>query len=380
MQIIQDKPEIATFIHRPNRFTVECTLDGRTISAYLPNPGRLWELLLPDSKLYIVKNSPDVKMPYVVVAVQKENIPILLHTHLTNTVVEALLKEKRIPGFEDATIIRREASFGKSRFDFLLMRNKKTMFLEVKNCTLFGKTLAMFPDAVTERGSRHLKDLRNIAGQGIAAGVLFVVQWPHARFFMPEYHTDLDFAQQLIASYKKLDVRAISLQWNNDLTLGPEVKELTIPWETIEKNAHDRGNYIVILRLIRDETIEIGELGKRFFKKGYYLYVGSAKKALSKRIERHVRKRKNLFWHIDYLREHALMHKTLPIRTSVNLECAIANSLGKTGKWSIKGFGSSDCSCKTHLFGMNEDPVKFPAFIQMLHHYRIGLVERELPQ
>ena len=378
VQIIKERVEKVQFVSRPNRFVVQCVRDGKPITAYLPNPGRLWELLAPGCTLYLKRNSSAVKIPYTVMAVEKDGIPVMLHTHLTNDVVEILLRKRLVPGLEDAEIVRRETTLGDSRFDFLLQRNGKEFVLEVKNCTLFHDRLAMFPDAVTQRGTRHLRGLLELQKKGVDAGVLFVVQRPRARYFMPEYHTDFEFSKVFLQCRDTLSTKAIALTWQGDLSLDDRIKELTIPWEMIEEKVHDSGCYIVILHLERDTEIAIGELGNISFRKGYYLYAGSAKKALTKRLERHQRSRKNLFWHIDYLREKASFYKGLPIRTSENIECALAANVQKIADWSIPGFGCSDCSCRSHLFGMGEDPVKSPRFIEMLYNYRIKSVEEEL--
>ncbi|MDD4986181.1 MAG: DNA/RNA nuclease SfsA, partial [Dehalococcoidales bacterium] len=174
MRIVNDRLEQADFLRRPNRFVVECELSGRHVSAYLPNPGRLWELLVPGCTLYVKRNPPSVKMTHTVMAVEKEGIPVLLHTHMTNDVAEILLRRKLIPGWEDAEIIRREVAFGESRFDFSLRRDGREMVLEVKSCTLSRNRLAMFPDAVTTRGSRHLLGLNNLSREGLQTGVLFI--------------------------------------------------------------------------------------------------------------------------------------------------------------------------------------------------------------
>jgi sugar fermentation stimulation protein A len=141
----------ARFIRRPNRFLVVCDLGGKTVEAYLPNPGRLWELLFPGRILYLVRRPPDPSKSteYTALAVEHEGRPILLHTHLTNDVVATLLAARQLPGFETASVIRREAPAGASRFDFLLEKDGREFFLEVKSCTLFGSRIAMFPDAGT---------------------------------------------------------------------------------------------------------------------------------------------------------------------------------------------------------------------------------------
>jgi len=378
MRMIPGEPRKAQFVARPNRFVVRCILDGTMIDAYLPNPGRLWELLLPGCPLYLSENRAGVKLPYTVVAMEKEGTPILLHTHLANDVAAFLLGSGLVPGLEDVRILKREATFGKSRFDFLLEKDGRSMVLEVKNCTLFGDRLAMFPDAVTRRGSRHLEGLMRLASSGIQAGVLFLVQWPYAQYFMPEYHTDLVFSKTFLKCRDRIFLQALALKWNSDLSLDRDVRKLVIPWRTVERKSIDRGCYILILRLDNDAVVMTGGLGNVLFRKGYYLYAGSAKRALTKRMERHARRRKNLFWHIDYLREKASFYKALAIRTDSDIECALAADLKGISHWSVPGFGCSDCSCKSHLFGMDRDPLRSPSFLDVLYNYRIGSVEGEL--
>lgn len=369
-----------SFISRPNRFVVECRIDGRKVRAYLPNPGRLWELLLPGIRLYLIEFPPSLErsLKYMAVAVERNGIPIMLHTHHNNTVARRLIEENRIPGLEGATIIKPEHTIGHSRFDFLLRKGGRDLILEVKSCTLFNKTLAMFPDAVTARGTKHLLELASLSRKGMNAAVLFIVHAPNVRFFMPEHHTDLDFSQTLLSVKDRVMVKAVSVGWNRDLTIGDEVRELTIPWDLVMQESHDSGSYIVVLRLLRDRRISVGGLGDVKFRKGFYLYTGSAKKDLTRRLNRHRSERKNLFWHIDYLREFAGYHAALPIRTSADLECEIATSLNEIADWRINGFGSSDCTCETHLFGMKDDPLLSPEFIWRLLHFRMGRLEETL--
>ncbi len=372
--------EKGTFIARPNRFVIECAVRGKTTRAYLPNPGRLLELLLPGSTLYLVRQSiPDKKrIPYMAVAVEKGGSPVLLHTHVNNKVAAFLIEQNRIPGLEGAVIIRPEITIGKSRFDFLLRKGRKEIVLEVKSCTLFSGRTAMFPDAVTARGKRHLEELASLAGGKRETAVLFLVHAHAAEYFLPDYHTDPDFAAALMSVMDRVMVRAVSVEWRKQMVLGSRTSQLVVPREFIRKESRDRGSYILILRLDRQQTITVGRRGDMSFKKGYYLYAGSAGKALSKRTARHRRKRKNLFWHIDYLREHAEFCTVLPVRTSEDLKCEIACALDRIAQWHIPSFGSSDCSCTSHLFGMDENPLTSSLFIETLMHFRISRVEEAL--
>jgi sugar fermentation stimulation protein A len=370
----------AVFVARPNRFVVQCLVNGRKVRAYLPNPGRLWELLFPGTRLYLTKFPPSRqrKLTYLVVAAERDDMPVMLHTHRTNTVAAHLLQEHDIPGLEGAEIAKAEHTIGRSRFDFLLRKDGKDVLLEVKSCTLFNGTLAMFPDAVSARATKHLLELEELSRKGFGTAVLFVVHSPRAQYFMPEHHTDLEFCRALLQVKDRVMVKAVSVEWKHDLSLGTVTRELTIPWDLVEREAHDRGSYIVVLRLPRDRRITAGGLGELKFRRGYYLYAGSAMKNLTQRLARHQRLIKNHHWHIDYLREHAEYIAGIPIRTSADYECEIAGALSGIAEWQVPGFGSSDCGCSTHLVGMAEDPFLKRPFSDLLLRFRMGLLEEEL--
>jgi Uri superfamily endonuclease len=112
-----------------------------------------------------------------------------------------------------------------------------------------------------------------------------------------------------------------------------------------------KGIYVLIISISENIHVNIGALGKILFGKGLYAYVGSAQNNLEKRIERHLRKNKQLFWHIDYLLDDckAKIRAVFYKNAEKPEECRIATQLGKAGI-SIKRFGSSDCSCESHLF------------------------------
>ena len=113
-----------------------------------------------------------------------------------------------------------------------------------------------------------------------------------------------------------------------------------------------KGSYILIIELPRDMEIQIGKLGRIKFQKGFYAYVGSAMNNLEKRIERHIRKEKKLFWHIDYLLENVHVREIIYTESSKREECKLAKNLEKYFN-PVRGFGSSDCKCNSHLFFSN---------------------------
>jgi sugar fermentation stimulation protein A len=116
-------------------------------------------------------------------------------------------------------------------------------------------------------------------------------------------------------------------------SLSQEVKILQIPWDYIGNEAIDRGSYLLILNLKRNKKIDIGTLGIVTYKKGFYVYVGSAMANLSKRMERHRHLRKQHHWHIDDLRDEAEFHSVLAIRSSTRLECGIAKAMSDISEW-----------------------------------------------
>ena len=112
-----------------------------------------------------------------------------------------------------------------------------------------------------------------------------------------------------------------------------------------------QGIYVIVIKVNKDTNINIGALGNLSFTKGLYAYVGSAQKNLQKRIKRHLRKQKRVFWHIDYLLDHPASKpvKIFFKQASKNDECTIAQEMN-TRNEAVTGFGCSDCNCKSHLF------------------------------
>jgi sugar fermentation stimulation protein A len=369
----------AAFLERPNRFLVRCIANGLgIINAYLPNPGRLWELLLPGATLYLYPDTPlkrihpsNRKTNYTVLAVQRKGSPIFLHTHITNQVARYLIEMKFIPSLEGAEVIKEEISHGRSRFDFLLKKNGRDIYLEVKSCTLFENGVAMFPDAVTERGKRHLLELAEMARNGIRSIMLFIVHYPHVQWFMPDFHTDYDFSLNMLKVRNDLIILPVAIEWKSDLSISQKVKTLEIPWDYLQHEVKDRGSYLLVLKSERLKLIEVGRLGKFMFQKGYYIYVGSAMSNLRARIKRHRQKRKKIHWHIDYLTQFTDEFLAIPIRSSQRQECEIAQALSSIMKGGPPGFGSSDCKCLTHLFWSEKIPLQMEAFHNVLQRFRM---------
>lgn len=251
----------ATFASRPNRFVVLCQLDsGEIVRAFLPNPGRLQELLLPGVDVFIVsaEASPERKTAYTMVGVAGERYPIFLHTHVNNDVARHLLEHDLVPGLEGSRIVRAEVPLGHSRFDFLLERDGAPIYLEVKSCTLFGNRVAMFPDAVTARGRRHLEELAALSQSGTRAVVLFIVHSGQVDWFMPDYHTDPEFSRTLLAVKDAVEIIPLAVSWGNNFKLSHRVRRLPIPWDHVAREQGERGNYLLLCREAGDWHLFVG--------------------------------------------------------------------------------------------------------------------------
>lgn len=110
------------------------------------------------------------------------------------------------------------------------------------------------------------------------------------------------------------------------------------------------GAYVLLIPLENPEAIEVGRLGTIDFPTGWYAYVGSALNGLCARVGRHVRRRKKLRWHVDYLLQKAQLSEVVWAPSDERLECRIASALRRQGLPSTKNFGASDCKCPSHLF------------------------------
>jgi Uri superfamily endonuclease len=116
-----------------------------------------------------------------------------------------------------------------------------------------------------------------------------------------------------------------------------------------------KGIYVLVISVDKNISVNVGALGTVNFEKGLYAYVGSAQKSLEKRINRHLRRTKRKFWHIDYLLDddNVKVLNVLHENARKSEECKVANKISERG-FSIKGFGSSDCKCKSHLFKIED--------------------------
>ena len=187
---------VGKFIARANRFIAHVEIAGREEIVHVKNTGRCKELLLPGVTVY-VQHFPEGKRKtkYDLIAVEKQNILINMDSQAPNKVVQEWLVAKE--PFGKITYLKPECKHGDSRFDFYLETAERKMFIEVKGVTLEEKGVVMFPDAPTERGVKHVQELRHCLEQGYEAVVIFVVQMEGMRYFTPNRRTHAAFAEAL---------------------------------------------------------------------------------------------------------------------------------------------------------------------------------------
>lgn len=184
------------FLVRPNRFIAQVEIDGKEETVHVKNTGRCRELLVPNATVFLEKSDNDNrKTKYDLIAVYKNDILINMDSQAPNKAAGEWLKKGGL--IKNPDIVKAEKVFGSSRLDFYVEKGKEKAFVEVKGVTLENNGIARFPDAPTERGTKHLLELINAKKQGFRAVALFVIQMKGCRYFEPNGDTDPVFASQL---------------------------------------------------------------------------------------------------------------------------------------------------------------------------------------
>jgi len=187
------------FISRPNRFIAYVEIDGKEEICHVKNTGRCRELLIPGTTVFVEESAnPDRKTKYDLIAVYKGDLLINMDSQAPNKVMGEWLSGF----FEDITFIKPEAKYKNSRFDFYVETSDRKIFVEVKGVTLEENGVVLFPDAPTERGVKHLTELRECVKDGYEAYVFFVVQMEKADYFTPNRKTHPEFADALVNAEK----------------------------------------------------------------------------------------------------------------------------------------------------------------------------------
>jgi len=220
---VEGKVLEGVFVRRLTRFSALVNVEGKALPCFLPNPGRLCELLVPNVRVVLrgsaVKGGR--KTVYDVVGVYSDGTLVSIDSRVPNKLVFEALKRGSLLEFRGYNLVKPEYRHGQARFDFLLCGSAgKPCLLEVKSCTLVRNGVAMFPDAPTERGTRHVLELAKALNEGFRAAVLFIVQRGDAKVFTSNDETDPKFGRALREAVKEgVEVYAYMAIFNGNRTV-----------------------------------------------------------------------------------------------------------------------------------------------------------------
>jgi len=226
---LPEKTASGTLIKRYKRFLADvCLPDNEIITVHCPNSGSMRGCSQPGSPVLISQSSNKKrKYPWTLEMVQDNGIWIGVNTSLTNKLVHEALENGIIQNFGSITKITPEIKVSsKSRLDFYLESGEQQIYLEVKNCSMAENNVALFPDAITARGTKHLEELIQLKKQGYTAAVLFCIQRSDATSFSPAAPIDQIYAQTL---YKATQEGVIALAYQADLSSKEVVIKREIP-------------------------------------------------------------------------------------------------------------------------------------------------------
>ncbi|MDO5147429.1 MAG: DNA/RNA nuclease SfsA [Eubacteriales bacterium] len=184
------------FVKRPNRFTAHINIEGKEELCHVKNTGRLGELLLPGAEVLVeAADNPKRKTNYSLIAVKEGESWVNIDSQVPNKAAEEWI---RAGGWmSDVISVTREKTYGNSRFDLYVETKEDDWFIEVKGVTLNVGGTALFPDAPTERGKKHVEELITCVKNGYKAAVLFVIQRKGVERFAPFEKRQPEFAEAL---------------------------------------------------------------------------------------------------------------------------------------------------------------------------------------
>ena len=195
------------FIDRPNRFIAHVLINGVEETVHVKNTGRCRELLLPNAEVRLaVSDNPNRKTKYDLVAVYKEKLGwVNIDSQAPNKVVQEWLET------QDYTLVKPEYVYGDSRIDFYMVKDQQEYLMEVKGCTLQIDGIGYFPDAPTERGVKHLKELTKARTLGYECIIAFVIQMEGVSEVRPYISMQPEFGEALEEA-KAAGVKVLFLQ------------------------------------------------------------------------------------------------------------------------------------------------------------------------
>jgi len=196
-----DTPLVSgTLIKRYKRFLADIELpDDQIITAHCPNTGTMLSCSTPGSAVYLsVSDNPKRKYPHTLEMVQDNGLWVGVNTSRTNKLVIEAIEQGQIVEFSDIDSIRAEVKTSRqSRLDLLVKQGEQSTYIEIKNCSLAIDGCALFPDAVTTRGTKHLNELIDLKQKGFNSCIFFLVQRMDAERFAPAAQIDQIYSKTI---------------------------------------------------------------------------------------------------------------------------------------------------------------------------------------
>jgi len=222
----------AKFIERPNRFIAVVDIDGKEERVHVKNTGRCRELLIKGADVLLEKSDrAERKTAYSLIAVYKGDKLINMDSQIPNGVAYEMVKNGKIASIGVPDVLKREVRYGSSRFDLYFEKDDRKGFIEVKGVTLENEGIAAFPDAPTERGTKHINELIKAKSEGYDAYILFIIQMKGVKEIVPNGKTDPDFEQAL----KKAGAKGVNIvAFDCIVTENSIISDKLIPVKNIE--------------------------------------------------------------------------------------------------------------------------------------------------
>jgi sugar fermentation stimulation protein A len=184
-------------LSRPNRFLGVVKLNNKRVECFIPNPGRMHELMVPGNRVYLIPRSgAQRKTSFDLTLVEYNDTFVSIDSRLPNTMLREAIIQRRLPEFKGYMVERSEPTYQDSRLDLLLSDGCNQIIIEAKSCTLVENQIALFPDAPTKRGARHMNTLTKALGIGRAV-VCFIIQRDDAKEWRPNQEMDPLFTENI---------------------------------------------------------------------------------------------------------------------------------------------------------------------------------------
>lgn len=206
----------ARFKSRPNRFIAIIEINDKEEICHVKNTGKCKELLVENATIYVEEiKSEKRKTKFDLIAVLKDERLINIDSQAPNKIIYEWIQQKNF--MKNISCLRSEVKYKNSRFDFYLESNKRKILIEVKGVTLEEDGIVKFPDAQTQRGVKHIKELCKSLEDGYEAYIIFVIQMEEVKYFTPNYDMHKEFGEELkLAKENGVNIIALDCKVGGD--------------------------------------------------------------------------------------------------------------------------------------------------------------------